>query len=357
MRKVAVVMLDSTQIKLSLATILDNETYVINENFCEGIKIATDLYSNGLIKPARINELLMILKSFRAIIKANQITEEYAYAVNEYLEAKNQKSFFEELYSQVGFRFVTLSKDEQLINSYISTINTLDAPKGLLVNIGGNKTQVLLYNRRNLLNQHTFDFGVCSLAEEYVKPDVSPQDYCKQMYNYVVKQVSKLDFVKDIEQEIQLVGIGEAFLSLGKLSRKLRKYPYDKSHGYSINPTQTTEVYDFVKTLDLDKTKKLKGISTDRADYLASGVAIIKAIQDVSSLDALTISETGIVDGILFNKACPTTAEKPVTDVLGHSLNTLNSYYNNYSVNTTNVYELALILFKQLKVLHKLSRT
>ena len=143
-----------------------------------------------------------------------------------------------------------------------------------------------MWIRRNLLNQHTFDFGVCSLAEEYVKPDVSPQDYCKQMYNYVVKQVSKLDFVKDIEQEIQLVGIGEAFLSLGKLSRKLRKYPYDKSHGYSINPTQTTEVYDFVKTLDLDKTKKLKGISTDRADYLASGVAIIKAIQDVSSLDA-----------------------------------------------------------------------
>ena len=60
---------------------------------------------------------------------------------------------------------------------------------------------------------------------------------------------------------------------------------------------------------------------------------------------------------MLFNKACPLTAEKPLTDILGYSLNAQNAYYNNYSKNTAHVYELSLMLFKQLKVLHKLSRT
>lgn len=357
MRKVAIVSLDSTQIKLTLASILDTETFVEEEQISEGIKVAVDLCNDGLIKPSRISELMVILRSFKALISANDITEVFAYATNEFLEAKNQKSFFEEIYSETGFRFTILSKDEQMLNSYTAVINSLDVPKGLLVVIGGTKTQLLCYNRRNLLNQHTLNFGVCSLAEKYVKQEVNPQEYCKQMYDYVLKQVKGIDFIKDIEPEIQIVGIGDAFLSMGKLSRKLKRYAYDREHNYVMNSASVSEVYDFIKTLDLDKTKKLKGISADRADYLASGFSIIKAIQDATTLDNVVVSDCGLTEGVLFNKACPTTAEKPLTDILGYSLNAINSFYNTYSKNTPHVYELALILFKQLKVLHKLSRT
>lgn len=357
MKKVAVIELETTQIKLTIATILDNETFVINEQVQEGIKIASDLCLDGLIKPSRTKELLVILKSFKTLIKANDVTEIYSYATSEFNDTKNQKSFFEELYSEEGFKFNILSNDEKLINIYTSVLNSIDAPKGLIVNIGGNKTQILHYNRRSLINQHTFNFGMCSLAEEYVNNQVSPEQYCKQMYDYVIKQAKKLDWLKELESEVQIIGVGAAFLSMGKLSRKLKKYPYNKEHNYSMNREDVCQVYDFIKTLDLDKTKKLKGISADRADYLSSGMSIIKAIHDICNLQNLVISATNITEGVLFNKACPLTIEKPLTDILAYSLTNINSYYNTYSKNTNNVYELSLILFKQLKVLHKLSRT
>ena len=357
MKKVALVSLDSTQIKLTLATILDNETFVVNEIFTEGTKIAVDLSTDALIKTARINECLLALKSFKTIISANDVTETIAFASYEFLDAKNQKSFFEELYSQTGFRFSLLSKDEQLMNSYTAVINSLDVPRGVIVNILGTKTQILYYNRRNLISQHNFDFGVCTLAEQFVKDGVKPEDSIKQMYDYVYKHIKKLDMFKDIEPDTAIVGIGDSYISLGKLSRRLKKNPYDRDHGYSLTNNSVNEVYDFIKTLDLDKTKKLKGISSDRADYLASGMAIIKAIQDFSQIGLLTISGNSITEGMLFNKACPLTAEKPLTDILGYSLNAQNQFYNTYSKNTAHVYELSLILFKQLKVLHKLSRT
>ena len=357
MKKVAIVSLDSTQIKLTLATILDNESFVINDVYAEGTKIAVDLASDSLIKTSRINECLLSLKSFKAIITANDVNETLAYASYEFLEAKNQKSFFEELYSQTGFRFNILSKDEQLMNSYTAVINSLDVPRGIIVNISGTKTQILCYNRRNLTGQHNFDFGTCTLAEEFVKEGVSPEDSIKQMYDYVYKHIKKLDVFKDLEPDVSIVGMGDAYLSLGKLARRLKKNPYDRDHGFTISSTGINEVYDFIKTLDLDKTKKLKGISADRADYLASGLAIIKAIQDFSNIGVATVCGTNITEGILFNKSCPLTSEKPLTDILGFSLSAQNAYYNNYSKNTAHVYELSLILFKQLKVLHKLSRT
>lgn len=357
MKKVAIVSLDSTQIKLTLATILDNETFVVNEVFTEGTKIAVDLSTDALIKTQRINDCLLALKSYKTLISTNDITEVYAYASFEYLDAKNQKSFFEEIYSQTGFRFNILSKDEQLMNSYTAVINSLDAPRGIIVSITGTKTQVLYYNRRNLISQHTFDFGVCSLAEQFVKENVKPEDSIKQMYDYVYKHIKKLDMFKELEPDTCIVGLGDSYLSLGKLSRRLKKNPYDREHGYSMTSASVTEVYDFIKTLDLDKTKKLKGISADRADYLASGLAIIKAMQDFAGVNIATVCANSLTEGILFNKACPLTSEKPLTDILGFSLNAQNEYYNTYSKNTAHVYELSLMLFKQLKVLHKLSRT
>lgn len=357
MKKVAIVSLESTQIKLTLATILDNESFVVNEVYTEGTKIAADLASDSLIKTTRINECLLSLKSFKAIIASSDVNETIAFASYEFLDAKNQKSFFEELYSQTGFRFSLLSKDEQLMNSYTAVINSLDVPRGVIVNISGTKTQILCYNRRNLLSQHNFDFGTCTLAEEFVKEGVKPEDSIKQMYDYVYKHIKKLDMFKELEADVSIVGLGDAYLSLGKLARRLKKNPYDRDHGFVLSKNGVDEVYDFVKTLDLDKTKKLKGISSDRADYLASGLAIIKAIQDFSNIETTTVCGTNVTEGMLFNKACPLTAEKPLTDILGYSLNAQNAYYNNYSKNTAHVYELSLMLFKQLKVLHKLSRT
>ena len=49
--------------------------------------------------------------------------------------------------------------------------------------------------------------------------------------------------------------------------------------------------------------------------------------------------------------------DKPMSDILGNSLETLNLYYNHSNIkNTKNIYDISLVLFKQLKVLHKLPR-
>ena len=60
MKKVAIVSLESTQIKLTLATILDNESFVVNEVYTEGTKIAADLASDSLIKTTRIKQCFCI---------------------------------------------------------------------------------------------------------------------------------------------------------------------------------------------------------------------------------------------------------------------------------------------------------
>ncbi len=356
-KKICVVELNTMNVKMVIANILENESFVVIDEVNENIKVAEDLVVDGLIKPAQVQNLLTILKAFKAICNANNVSEFVAVACNEYIDAKNQRSFLEEIYNQTGFRFRILSGEEQLNSIYISAINTLEVPKGLIINMGGNVTQIKYYNRRNLINQHIFNFGIYNLAESLSAQNLTPEMLCNKMYDKFFSEVKKIGWLTELDPETQIVGVGDSFSSVGILSRKLKRYPYDKEHNYSLSGADYIAVYDFVKSLDIDKTKRLKGVSNNRADLLASGLSIIKAILDQTKIQNITISKNSLCEGILFNSACPLTLEKPVADVLGFSLDKQNAYYNTYSQNTTHVYSLAMILFKQLKVLHKLSRT
>ena len=60
---------------------------------------------------------------------------------------------------------------------------------------------------------------------------------------------------------------------------------------------------------------------------------------------------------MLISSSEPTNLDRPITDILGHSLLTQKVNFPESMKNSMNVYELAMILYKQLRVLHKLPRT
>lgn len=358
MKKIGIIELNTTNIKLTFADIMDNQTFVVTEQIEEMVKCAGDLINGELLKPATIQGVNYILKSFKALCVASQITEIYAYASNEYADAKNQKSFFEELYSQSGFRFKILSPEEQVNSLYIAFINSLDAPKGLIISINGTNTQIMAYNRRNILNQCNISYGSVSFAEMFGDKNLTTKEFMASVVKTFNNKLKSINWFDGLDAETQIVGTGDVFVGVARLNKKIKHYPYDKDHAYTLTKEDFDKVYTFVNGLEIDKSKKLKGISNERADVLASGIAILKAIFDASGIKNMVVSKNGITEGALFGTANPLTLEKPLTDVLGNSLETLNNYYNKANIqNTKNVYELSIILFKQLKVLHKLPRT
>lgn len=358
MRKIGIVELNTTNIKMIFADVLDNQSFVCTEKLCEPIRVASDLAKDELISQTSIANIGAALKSYKSYCIASQVTEIYALASNEFTTAKNQRSFFEELYSVSGFRFKILSQEEQVNNLYLSYINTLDAPKGLILAVNGLNVQLLAYNRRNIVEQQAVELGAVAIADKLSTNKISTTDLLKTVVDEFTAKFKKFDWLKTLDAEIQLVGGGEAFSSLAKLSQKVKRYTFNRVHGYTLTKEDFEKVYDFISTLEIDKSKKLRGISNERADIVACYVGIIKALLNVCPLQNLVVSENGVAEGLLLSKACPLTLEKPITDVLGYSLDCLNDCYNVANIkNTKNVYELSLILFKQLKVLHKLPRT
>lgn len=58
-----------------------------------------------------------------------------------------------------------LSEEEEATLVYRGVINTMDIPKGLILEIGGGSTKIVYYNRRNMLNFATLPFGAVTLTD------------------------------------------------------------------------------------------------------------------------------------------------------------------------------------------------
>lgn len=153
-----------------------------------------------------------------------------------------------------------------------------------------------------------------------------------------------------------LITLGGSFRNLFKISKMVHKYPIDLVHNYTMPVEDFNTVYDMIKVLDIDKKKKIKGLSAERADILPAALAVVKSFVKFFNFEKFTFSGSGLREGIMFNQALPLTEEKPISDVLNYSLTTLVKYYGCDIKHVEHVVNLSIQLFKQLRVLHKFPR-
>ena len=171
------------------------------------------------------------------------------------------------------------------------------------------------------------------------------------------EELSKVEWLKSVEPELSIVGMGKYFLSICKLARKITKYPLDIENMYTLSKEDFDSAYNFISNLDIDKTKKIKGISQDRSDLFACSFAIYRAIFEIINNTSILASKPDFSEGRLNYLANPNLTDKPYPDILGNSLDIINEFYTPKPNNNEHVYYLTVILYKQLKVLHKLPRT
>lgn len=354
--KIAVIDLGSNTARLVLANVLPNGHFVIFDELKESVRLGQDMDRDGFLKPSRVAQAVKTLKMFRKLCDSYNVDKVYAFATNAVRRAKNQRSFIEEINAVCGFKFKVLSEEEEATHIYQGVINSLDIPKAVIMDISGSSLQLIHYNRRNLLNRENLPFGTITLSDLFNDPSVSPEEQAKQIETYVYEQLQKISWLKELDPDVQFVGVGGSFRNLARIVKRMKRYPVDMIHNMNVSREDFDSVYDTIKVLDPDKRNKIKGLNSDRADIFVAALSSIKAFFNSTNFDNLVISGSGIREGIMFNHAVPSTMEKPLSDVLGYSAYTLMSYYDVNIPHAEQVCNLSIQLYKQLRVLHKLPR-
>ena len=355
MEKLGIIDLGSNTARLVIVELFTDGHYMVVDELKESVRLGQDMDRDGFLKPQRIAETIKTLKTFKRLCDASGVDRIIAVGTAAVRRAKNQRSFLDEIQVSCNITIRVLTEEEEAILVYRGVINSMDIPKGLILEIGGGSTKIIYYNRRNLLNFASLPFGAVTLTDLFVN-DATPQEAAAHVEEFFTEQLKKLPWLNDIDPETQVIGVGGSFRNLFKISKLVRKYPLDIPHNYRMGTEDFTGIYDMLRVLDVDKRKKIKGLSPNRADIMPAAMAIVKSFLSYMNVETFTIGGCGLREGLMLNQALPITTEKPISDVLGYSLETLVKYYGCDTKHVEHVMQLSVQLFKQLRVLHKFSR-
>lgn len=394
MKKIAIIKLGTLEIKMNIAEILSNQTFMMIDEYRESTKIIEDFENDIPISQGRLNEILATLNNYKTICNSKNVDEVYCFAEYNYKKLKNEHSFFEQIISKVGYRFVILSEKEYIDYLYTAVVSSMNATKGVFIHIDEHKSYVIQYNRRMILNQLIIPFGYATYLYKLKDCDNTTR------YNAIKNEIDNImnsasgEWLNSLSQDTITILQGDIFKNISKLVRKQTRYPFDKDQNFNTNRADILSVSDTLQDMPFDDKKKLKG-TTFRADAMVLGAIISKNIllalkhfdiivQPVEALvtnplvedteiyddkeeneeveneenqdqNTILICEFALAHGVLFKFLNGNTMPYRPNDVLDFSLSAINEYYNKNS-NSNYVSKLACIIFKQLKVLHKLNR-
>jgi len=353
--RIGIIDLGSNTARLLIVELFTEGHYMVVDELKESVRLGQDMDRDGFLKPQRIAETIKTLKAFKRLCDASGVERIIAVGTAAVRRAKNQRSFLDEIQVACNITIRVLTEEEEAILVYRGVINTMDIPKGLILEIGGGSTKIVYYNRRNLLNYASLPFGAVTLTDLFLN-DATPQESAKHIEEFFTEQLKKIPWLKEVDPEAQMIGVGGSFRNLFKISKLVRKYPLELPHNYRMNAEEFTGIYDMLSALEVDKRKKIKGLSPSRADIMPAAMAIVKAFTSYMGIENFAIGGSGLREGLMLNQAYPITLEKPISDVLGYSLETLVKYHGCNPKHVEHVMQLSVQLFKQLRVLHKFSR-
>ena len=185
LERIAIIDLGSNTARLLLVDVLENGHFQIVDQLKESPRIGEGMERDGFLKPARIQETIKTLKMFRKLCDVNGIERIIAVATAAVRRAKNQRSFLDEVSATCGIKLRVLSAEEEAIYVYRGVINTMDIPKGLILEIGGGSTKIVYYNRRNLLNYETLPFGAITLTELFAGDGLTLEEHAEKVEEFI----------------------------------------------------------------------------------------------------------------------------------------------------------------------------
>lgn len=160
-----------------------------------------------------------------------------------------------------------LTQEEEMKNIFIGAVNASDVQKGMYFYVGEHSCYLIQFNRRNMLNVSLIPYGIYD-ATKVLSTQGTLDEKVKAISNSFNEFYEKIDFGKKVDSETEVLCNGNLMRSIGKIARKATKYPLDLENNYVLSTENFNNVYALIESLGVDKTKKIKGISSESSDKI-----------------------------------------------------------------------------------------
>jgi len=295
---IAVIDVGSNTLRLLIGNLKENRIYKLYTDRVV-TRLGKDLIKNSVITEETLKISIETLKNFKKLSEKFDVSCIIAFGTSALREAKNAEDFCEVVKKKTGIDIHIISGQEE---AYYTLCGVMDEElkkedSVFIVDIGGGSTEWIYYNGNNF-NMGSIPVGALKIKEIFLNSEPYDNDHILKAKAFINEELKK--FFPEIKTK-KLIATGGTASTLAMIFLELSDYSPEKTHMISIYTSIVKEILKKLLSIPLQRREKIKGMPPDRADIICQGLLILDTIADYLNADKITISEYGILEGVMKN--------------------------------------------------------
>lgn len=219
-------------------------------------------------------------------------------------DAPNSAEILKSIYKEFGLKVHILSGDEEASVTLRGIASCFkDLKEFYALDIGGGSTEYSCFKSGQPLWKYSLNMGVVHLTEEILKSDpVSVHDLLKMekeidnSLNSLKQRILKSGYKFE---PLNLLGTAGTATTLAMVDLELSAYDRLKVHGYVLKKENILKIYKKFIEKKAHERLNITGVESGREDLVLAGTAIMLKSIDFFETDRLTVSECGLLEGLI----------------------------------------------------------
>lgn len=261
-------------------------------NYVEGKGLALD----------SLERTLSAFSDYADILQDMKIEKVRAVGTAALRRAENSQHLVNLIKLKTRMRLEIINGREEARLSSVGVLSAINpCPEtALIVDIGGGSTELIFYDKRQMLFTHSYPLGVVQLCEEF--PEMGQRvAFIKDM---VVKFSADLLYTGITAEQLertQLIGTAGTITTLAAMNLKLSKYDPSLINNHLLKLNWLKQVQKKLQKLTVSEREKLPGLEQGRGDLIIPGLELLLALIHYLKKETILVADAGLLEGIILD--------------------------------------------------------
>ena len=256
----------------------------------------------GLSAEAR-ERALSVFREFASTCNKADVQRSRVVGTAAFRQAVNGENFAGQVREMTGLPLEVITGEEEALYTARGVVSALDPvpAQALIFDIGGGSTEFILCVDGRVIWSRSFPLGVVHLTETHASP-VARQAEISKTLALVQTELQQACVSSDADLEkLTLVGTAGTVTTLAALDMQMTEYDWRRVNNYSMPYHTLQDWYERLCPMTLLEREVLPGMEPGRGDLIIAGLEIVLGILQAMHPDRLTVSDFGILEGLLLS--------------------------------------------------------
>lgn len=286
----------SNTIRLSIYEVSNGEIYpMLNNKTTAGL---AGYVKKGKMTKKGIQKACDVLNRYKEMMEHFPLEELFVFATASLRNISNTDDALQTIQAETGLSIDVLTGYQEATFDFIGAAHSINLEEGVLLDIGGGSTEILVYERGEIQNAVSLPFGSLSMFTNYVSGLFPTKKEKKEIETAVLKEVEKIKFLQNKKFDT-VVGIGGSIRATKNMNNSVFELPKENN---VIIAEDVPKLLKQFKGTENEVLRKVLKVSPDRVHTLIPGMIVMNTVCEYVQCKDIIMSAFGVREGYLYQK-------------------------------------------------------